>query len=118
MEKAIKMYYSVSEAAGIIGESTTLVRYWANQFPEFIKPARNKKGNRMFTASDMDYLVRIHSLVKESGMTLEGARQALKTNKNKIDSRIEIAGRLSKIRSDLVEILKRLDEGDSENESR
>ena len=48
-EKSIeKLYYTIGEISEILGESTSLVRFWAQKFPDFIKPARNKKGNRLF----------------------------------------------------------------------
>ena len=31
-----KYLYTVGEVAGILGESTSLVRFWANEFPKFI----------------------------------------------------------------------------------
>ena len=43
-----KLYYSISEAAGAIGESVSLVRFWTNSFPNLIKPRRNAKGNRQY----------------------------------------------------------------------
>mgnify|MGYP002682133468 FL=1 len=48
-----KMYYSIGEVAQILGESTSLVRFWSTTFSDFIKPVRNKKGNRLFTAEDL-----------------------------------------------------------------
>ena len=51
-----KLYYTIGEAAEILGESTSLVRFWSNSFPKYIKPKRNAKGNRLFTAEDMDCL--------------------------------------------------------------
>ena len=49
-----KLYYTIGEAADILGESTSLVRFWSNSFPKYIKPKRNAKGNRLFTAEDLD----------------------------------------------------------------
>ena len=50
MEKIMEKYlYTIGEVAEILGESTSLVRFWANEFPKFIKPQRNAKGNRLFT---------------------------------------------------------------------
>ena len=51
-----KLYYTISETAEILGESTSLVRFWSNSFPKYIKPYRNAKGNRMFTAEDIETL--------------------------------------------------------------
>ena len=49
-----KLFYRISEVAEIIGESTSLVRFWANSFPKQIKPKRNAKGNRLFTKEDVE----------------------------------------------------------------
>ena len=50
--KPEKLYYSIGEVAEILGESTSLVRFWSDSFPEFVRPERNKKGNRKFTPAD------------------------------------------------------------------
>ncbi len=53
--KIEKLYYTIGEVADILNENTSLVRFWSQKFPEFIKPARNKKGTRLFTADDLAY---------------------------------------------------------------
>ena len=53
--KPEKLYYSIGEVAEILGESTSLVRFWSDSFPEFVRPQRNKKGNRKFTPADVDH---------------------------------------------------------------
>ena len=55
------MYYSIGEVAEILGENTSLVRFWSNSFPAFIKPERNAKGNRKFTPEDLETLKQIES---------------------------------------------------------
>ena len=47
-----KLFYSIGEVAEILGESTSLVRFWSNSFPAFIKPDRNAKGNTMNLTAD------------------------------------------------------------------
>ena len=76
-----KYFYTVGEVAEIIGESTSLVRFWANEFPKFIKPQRNAKGNRLFTKEDVEIFKQLHLLVKVEGLTLEGAAKRLKGEK-------------------------------------
>ena len=49
-----KYLYTIGEVAEILGESTSLVRFWANEFPKFIKPERNAKGNRLFKKEDVE----------------------------------------------------------------
>ena len=90
-----KLYYTVGEVSDILGESTSLVRFWSNSFPKYIKPKRNAKGNRLFTEEDVDCLKQIHLLVKEQGLTLEGASRKLAA----LDS-------LKEIRRQLVEVKK------------
>lgn len=104
-EKSIeKLYYTIGEVSEILGESTSLVRFWAQKFPEFIKPARNKKGNRLFTAQDLANFKVIYHLVKENGMTLEGASKRMKDNITGVDRRVEVISKLTSIKERLLEI--------------
>ena len=59
--KPEKLYYSIGEVAEILGESTSLVRFWSDSFPEFVRPQRNKKGNRKFTPADVKGQQEVHS---------------------------------------------------------
>ncbi len=61
----------------MLNVNASLIRYWEKEFPG-IKPRKNKKGNRNFTKQDIAYLKNIHHLVKERGMTLDGAKKHLK----------------------------------------
>ena len=103
-----KLYYTISETAEILGESTSLVRFWSNSFPKYIKPYRNAKGNRMFTAEDIDTLKQIHYLVNVKGLTLEGVDKALKENKGSVDRSVKVLESLKIIRDQLVEVKKAL----------
>ncbi|NLH24326.1 MAG: MerR family transcriptional regulator [Bacteroidales bacterium] len=99
-----KMYYSIGEVAEMLGESTSLVRFWSTTFCDFIKPVRNKKGNRLFTADDMASFKIIYHLVKERGMTLEGAKKRLRDNKEGEDRTVDIIASLNRIKTQLTEI--------------
>ncbi|HPW78120.1 MAG: hypothetical protein BWX62_00645 [Bacteroidetes bacterium ADurb.Bin037] len=99
-----KMYYTIGEMAEMLGESTSLVRFWSTTFSEFIKPVRNKKGNRLFTTDDVANYKIIHHLVKDRGMTLEGARKRMRDNKEGEDRTVDIIASLNRIKSQLVEI--------------
>ena len=103
-----KLYYTIGEAAEILGESTSLVRFWSNSFPKYIKPKRNAKGNRLFTQEDMDCLKQIHLLVKEQGLTLEGASKKLSAERKKVDGRVKALDSLKEIRRQLVDVKKSL----------
>ena len=99
---------SWGETAEILGESTSLVRFWSNSFPRYIKPKRNAKGNRLFTAEDLECLKQIHLLVKEQGLTLEGAAKKMAADRKKVDGRVKALDSLKEIRRQLVEVKKSL----------
>ena len=103
-----KLYYSISEVAGILGENASLVRFWSNSFPKYIKPYRNAKGNRMFKAEDIETLKQIHYLVKDKKMTLEGAAAQLKSQRSPVDKKVKALESLKEIRAQLVEVRKSL----------
>lgn len=99
-----KLYYSISEVAEMLGENTSLVRFWSNSFPKFIKPYRNAKGNRMFKAEDIETLKQIHYLVKEKGYTLEGASKFMSDNRGDVDKSVKVLDSLKQIREQLAEV--------------
>ena len=99
-----KYLYTVGEVAEILGENTSLVRFWANEFPKFIRPQRNAKGNRLFTKEDVEALKHIHLLVKVEGLTLEGAAKRLKGDRKDLMNKVRVLESLKKIRQQLAEI--------------
>ncbi len=103
-----KYLYTIGEAAEIIGESTSLVRFWANAFPKFLKPQRNAKGNRLFTREDVETLKHIHVLVKVEGLTLEGAAKRLRGDRKDVINKARVLDSLKAIRTQLAEIRQEL----------
>ena len=105
MEKIMEKYlYTIGEVAEILGESTSLVRFWANEVPKFIKPQRNAKGNRLFTKEDVETFKHIHLLVKVEGLTLEGAAKRLRGDRKDVINKSKVLEALKSIRRQLVEI--------------
>lgn len=114
-EKPIeKLYYTIGEVSEELDVNPSLVRFWAGKFPDFIKPARNKKGNRLFTAKDMANFKVIYYLVKERGMTLDGAAKRMKDNLTGEDKRVEVISMLTAIKERLQGIAAALDSKDRE----
>lgn len=99
-----KLYYSIGETAEILGESVSLVRFWTNSFPKLLKPRRNAKGNRQYTAADVELLKQIHYLVKDKGLTLEGAEKQLTAGKASVSNSVKALDSLKAIRAQLMEI--------------
>ncbi|MBQ9138464.1 MAG: MerR family transcriptional regulator [Alistipes sp.] len=107
-----KIYYTMGEVAEMFDVNASLIRYWGTQFPS-LKPHRNKKGNRLFSPSDIETLKRIYHYVKECGMTLEGAKRALRGDRSEEaegSADMELLERLQSLRSMLVAVRDSLDE--------
>ena len=96
-----KLYYTIGEVAEILGESTSLVRFWTNNFPKYLKPNRNAKGNRLYTKDDIDVLKQLHLLIKDKGMTLEGASKRLSSDRKTVDDRVKALDSLKEIKKQL-----------------
>jgi DNA-binding transcriptional MerR regulator len=69
-------YYSISEVCGMVGLKPHVLRYWETQFEE-LTPPKNRSGNRVYRARDVELIALIHRLVHEERYTLEGARRKL-----------------------------------------
>tara|TARA_B110000263_G_scaffold46150_1_gene38275 strand:+ start:135 stop:470 length:336 start_codon:yes stop_codon:yes gene_type:complete len=98
-----KLFYSIGEVAQMYGVNVSLIRFWENEF-DILKPKKNKKGNRMFTKTDLGNLEVIFHLVKERGFTLDGAKKKLKENKKDTIDNISIIKNLKEIRTFLVDL--------------
>lgn len=98
-----KLYYSIGEVAKMFGVNASLIRFWEKEF-DIIRPKKNKKGNRLFTPSDIKHFRLIHHLVKEKGYTLKGAKDFLKMNPDGIDKNAEIIDSLKKIKQELADL--------------
>ena len=110
-----KLYYSMGEVAEMFDVNPSLIRHWESKF-DCVKPHKNKKGNRMFSPQDVEKLKLIYHLVKERGMTLEGANKVLKRRSDSDLSReMELLERLQRIRASLVEVREEL-KGDGKAE--
>ena len=116
LDMAEKLFYSMGEVAEMFDVNASLIRHWESQF-SVIRPKRNKKGNRLFSPQDVENLKLIYHLVKERGMTLEGAKKALKQKpaaEGGVQRDAELMERLQRIRALLVEVREDLKAGQGE----
>lgn len=98
-----KVYYSMGEVCEIFDVNPSLLRYWEKEF-QVLKPIKNSRGHRSFSFEDVDSIKLIYYLVKEQGMTIEGANKRIRQNRDGIKRDSEIVARLRSIRSLLLEI--------------
>lgn len=117
---AEKLYYSMGEITEMFDVEPSVIRYWCKQF-SCLKPKRNAKGNRMFTPQDVERLKRIHHLLKEKRMTIEGAQKAMSKRNiaaEENDSDMALLEQLQNLRAMLVEMRECIgEEGSVESEN-
>ena len=97
-----KMYYSMSEVAGMFKVNQSLIRFWENEF-DILKPRKNGKGDRLFRPEDVKNLKLIYHLLRERKYTIEGAREFLKNNK-RADEKFAMIESLKRLKGFLLEL--------------
>jgi DNA-binding transcriptional MerR regulator len=109
----VKLYYSIGEVANLFGVNTSLIRFWEKEF-DIIRPTKNKKGNRLFTAEDIENFRKIFALVKGEGYTLQGAKEKLREKGFEIQSspgvneKSEVIEKLLRIRMELESLKQKI----------
>lgn len=102
-----RLYYTISEVAEKFNVNTSLIRFWEKEF-NILKPAKNKKGNRMFTSEDVENIRLIYHLVKEQGFTLQGAKDKIKNIRSENPDNEQLMLTLQRLRNFLLEIKNQL----------
>lgn len=92
----------------MLGVNESLLRFWEKEFPS-LKPHKTNKGTRQYREEDIENIRLVYHLVKEKGMTLTGARQRLKDNKEGTSRNLEIIERLKTVREELMRMKRELD---------
>jgi DNA-binding transcriptional MerR regulator len=98
-----KLYYGIGEVTTMLNITPSMLRFWEKEFPE-LKPHKNKKGNRLYTASDIETIKLIYFLTKEKGYTLAGAREIISNQRQRTEKNMAIMDSLKKLRQFLVEV--------------
>ncbi|MFP4663620.1 MAG: MerR family transcriptional regulator [Bacteroidales bacterium] len=107
-EKSEKLYYSIGEVADMFAVNTSLIRFWEKEF-SVIKPHKNKRGQRMFTSKDIENFHKIYHLVKERGMTLNGAKSLMKNQPETTENKFQVVKTLKDIRQRLVHLKENIE---------
>lgn len=103
-----RLYYSLKEVADHFAVNTSLLRFWEKEFDN-IRPKKTAGGTRQYTREDILEVELVYNLVKERGMTLEGAKQVLSSSKDNETKRIEAIDRLRAIKKELLSLEQEFD---------
>ena len=103
-----RLYYSIQEVADHFAVNVSLLRFWEKEFDN-INPKKTTGGTRQYRQEDIQQVEIVYHLVKEKGMTLEGARQTLRSKKDEETKRVEAVARLTEIKKELQQLEEEFD---------
>lgn len=72
----IQQFFSIGEVCALTDLKPHVLRYWESQF-RFLNPAKNRSGNRVYKASEVEMVMLVKHLLYTEKFTIEGARQRL-----------------------------------------
>jgi DNA-binding transcriptional MerR regulator len=109
-EQTEKLFYSISEVSEMFELNASTLRFWEKEF-DFLKPTKNKKGNRLFTQKDIDSIAKIVELVKQKGFTIQGARDQIKNGTASSispNNTAEVIAKLQRVKEKLINLKENL----------
>lgn len=102
-----KRYYTIGEIAKAFNVNTSLLRFWEKEFKE-IQPKKKQSGARKYTPEDVIIIEKIYLLLKQKGLTIEGAKKQLKI-KSSVDGNDQlIIQKLEIVKANLEMIKEKL----------
>lgn len=75
-EAGEKLFYSIGEAAELLGVKPHVLRYWESEF-EKLRPKKTPTGQRVYRIRDLQVAKTIHRLLYDEKYTIAGARKKL-----------------------------------------
>ena len=92
-----KMYYSISEVAGLVGVEQHVLRYWESEFSK-LKPKKNRAGNRQYRDKDIKIIRYIKHLLHNDMYTVQGAKKKLSESGYKeVEGQLDLLSSFAKI---------------------
>ncbi len=101
-----KRYFTIGEVSELCGVKPHVLRYWEQEFDQ-LEPVKRRGNRRYYQRHDVLIIRQIRGLLYEQGFTIGGARQQLKGEKKKENSRQNNPAISSLVR-DLEDLLKTL----------
>ena len=112
MNKAINSYKTISEVVKILGLKskrgqslpTHTIRYWEKEFKQ-IKPKIFNSNRRYYDKKNIELLKKVHFLLKDKGMTINGVKKILNNKESlKLDEISNQTIKANNLKNKLVKI--------------
>lgn len=102
-----KRYYKIREVTEILNLPASTLRFWESQFT-LLKPKRNDKGTRFYTPADIETLKMIKYMIKDKGLKIEAAQEAIRRNHSGVSRHHRAIETLMDVRGKLQSLLDAL----------
>ena len=112
MNKTINSYKTISEVVKILGLKskrgqslpTHTIRYWEKEFKQ-IKPKIFNSNRRYYDKKNIELLKKVHFLLKDKGMTINGVKKILNNKESlKLDEISNQTIKANNLKNKLVKI--------------
>jgi DNA-binding transcriptional MerR regulator len=100
-----KLFYKIGEVSSIVQLESYVLRYWESEFP-FLKPRKNKAGQRVYTKKNLELILQIKNLLYNEKYTIAGVRR--KFNENSVKKKSVSIETIQHVRKKLKEIVRTL----------
>ena len=74
-----RLFYKSGEVSGLADIEPHVLRYWESEF-QFLKPRKNKTGQRVYTRKDLELVLKIKNLLYKEKYTIAGVRKKFGEN--------------------------------------
>ncbi len=72
----VQQFFSIGDVCQLTDLKPHVLRYWESQF-RFLNPAKNRSGNRVYKAREVELIMLVKHLLYTEKYTIEGARLRL-----------------------------------------
>jgi DNA-binding transcriptional MerR regulator len=86
----VQEFFSIGEVCALTELKPHVLRYWESQF-RFLNPAKNRSGNRVYKAREIELIMLVKHLLYTEKYTIDGARQRI--DQYKKSGELKSAGR-------------------------
>jgi Predicted transcriptional regulators len=105
--KSPQAFRTISEVSNEINIPAHVLRFWETKFPN-INPLKRSGNRRYYRPEDVKLIIKIKSLLYDSGYTVKGVQKLLKENDSKNNDKNNFKEKLSSILEDIDDIIKKL----------
>jgi DNA-binding transcriptional MerR regulator len=77
-----KLFYKIGEVSDIADLEPHVLRYWESEFP-FLKPRKNKTGQRVYSRKDLELVLQIKDLLYKERYTIAGVKKKFTSRREK-----------------------------------